>query len=169
MNKQDIQLLYGYNKWANAKILNAAANASEEQFLAPASFPHGGLRGTLTHALFAEWIWRKRWEGTSPRARLKPEDFPTFDSLRQRWVEEEDLLMDFVEEITDGRLNTPFNYTSTEGKPFTKILWQAMAHLVNHGTQHRTEAAAMLTDLGHSPGDIDIMLFLNETRPSTQE
>jgi uncharacterized damage-inducible protein DinB len=37
-----------------------------------------------------------------------------------------------------------------------------MAHLVNHGTQHRTEAAALLTDFGHSPGDIDLIYFLDE-------
>ncbi len=37
-----------------------------------------------------------------------------------------------------------------------------MAHLVNHGTQHHTEAVAILTDLGHSPGDIDLIVFLNE-------
>jgi uncharacterized damage-inducible protein DinB len=29
MNKQDITLLYKYNQWANAKILNAAANLTE--------------------------------------------------------------------------------------------------------------------------------------------
>ena len=56
MNKHDITLLYKYNQWANAKILNAASETTLEQFLAPASFPHGGLRGTLVHALFAEWI-----------------------------------------------------------------------------------------------------------------
>jgi uncharacterized damage-inducible protein DinB len=162
MNKQDILLLYKYNQWTNAKILNAAANVTQEQYLAPASFPHGGLRGTLVHALFAEWIWRNRWEGASPTYRLKPEDFPTIDSLRRRWLEEEKLLMDFVDQLTDERLNTTFTYANTSGKPFTRILWQAMAHLVNHGTQHRTEAAAILTDLGHSPGDIDLIYFLSE-------
>jgi len=160
MNKQDLLILYKYNQWANAKILNAAAKVSQEQYLAPASFPHGGLRGTLVHALFAEWIWRNRWEGMSPMHRLKAEDFPTFESLYARWLDEEKQLMDFAEGLTDENLNNTFSYTNTSGKPFTKILWQAMAHLVNHGTQHRTEAAAILTDFGHSPGDIDLIYFL---------
>lgn len=155
-------MLFQYNRWSNAKILNAAANVTHEQFLAPASFPHGGLRGTLVHALFAEWIWRKRWEGILTAVRLKPEDFPTFESLRARWLEEEKLLMAFVEGLTDDKLNNSFKYTSTEGTPHERILWQAMAHLVNHGTQHKTEAAAILTGFGHSPGDIDLIWYLIE-------
>lgn len=162
MNKQDILILYKYNLWANGKILNAAADVTQEQYLAPGSFPHGGLQGTLVHTLFAEWIWRKRWEGVSPTIHMKPGDFPTFESLRSRWAEEERLLMAFVEGLTDEKLNSSFQYTSTEGKPYERILWQAIAHVVNHGTQHRSEAAAILTDLGHSPGDVDLIYFLSE-------
>lgn len=159
MNKQDIQLLYNYNQWSTKKILGATSNVTQAQFLAPASFPHGGLRSTLVHAMFAEWIWRQRWEGTSPTLRWKPDDFPTFESLRARWAEEETLLMAFVDTLTDERLNSKFNYNSTDGKPHERILWQAMAHVINHGTQHKTEAAAMLTDFGQSPGDIDMILY----------
>jgi hypothetical protein len=32
-----------------------------------------------------------------------------------------------------------------------------------HGTQHKTEAAAILTGFGHSPGDIDLVVHMNET------
>jgi uncharacterized damage-inducible protein DinB len=167
MNKQDILLLYRYNRWANARILTAAEPASPEQFRAAASFPHGGLRGTLVHTLFAEWIWRQRWTGTSPTHRLKPEDFPTIETLRVRWAEEDSQLMEFVNHVTDQQLNQPFQYTDTAGRPFARILWQAMAHVVNHGTQHRSEAAAILTDLGHSPGDLDLILFLNELPSSS--
>ena len=162
MNKQDILTLYKYNQWTSAKILNRTANVTQEQFIAPASFPHGGLRGTLVHALFAEWIWRNRWEGTSPTTRFKPEDFPDFEALRARWMYEEEKLMAFVESLTDERLNSKFSYHDTKGRAFERVLWQAMAHVINHGTQHKTEAAAMLTELGHSPGDIDMIYYLIE-------
>ncbi len=159
MNQQDILTLYKYNQWANGRILHAAANLTQEQFLAPASCPHGGLRGTLVHTLFAEWIWRNRWEGNSPTSRIKPEEFPTFESLRIRWMDEEKYLMAFVDEVTDEKLNATFAYRNTRGEPFEQLLWKAMAHVVNHGTQHRAEAAAMLTEFGHSPGDVDMIYF----------
>ena len=150
--------------WANKRILKAASNVTEEQFLATATFPHGGLRGTLTHTLFAEGIWRNRWEGISPIERIKPEDFPSFDSLCARWEEEEKKLMDFVEHVTDEVLQSIFTYKNTRGEPMQNVLWQTMAHVVNHGTQHRSEAAALLTDFGHSPGDVDLILFLREQK-----
>jgi uncharacterized damage-inducible protein DinB len=164
MNKQDIFLLYKYNQWANARILDSAANITQEQFRAQAPFPHGGLQGTLVHALSAQWIWLTRWEGSSPTSLLKKEEFPTFESLRARWSDEEKRLMEFVETVSEERLNSTFDYRNTSGKPFTKVLWQVMAHVVNHGTQHRSEAAAMLTDLGHSPGDLDLISYLIETQ-----
>jgi uncharacterized damage-inducible protein DinB len=162
MNKQDILTLYKYNQWANAKILNSVANVGHEQFLADASYPHGGLRGTLTHILFAQWIWRNRWEGSSPTYRIKPDEFPTFDSFRSRWASEEASLMNFVENLTDEKLNEVIQYKNTRGVPLEHILWKMMAHVVNHGTQHRAEAAALLTDYGCSPGDVDMIYFLDE-------
>jgi uncharacterized damage-inducible protein DinB len=159
MNKQDISTLYDYNQWANARILNAAANLSQDRLLADASYPHGGLRGTLVHILFAEWIWCSRWQGESPSYRIQPADFPTFESLRNRWDHEEKLVMAFVARLTDERLNDPFQYKTTKGEPHEQVLWKAMAHVVNHGTQHRAEAAALLTDYGCSPGDVDMIGF----------
>ena len=162
MNKQDILTLYKYNQWANGKILGAAANVTQEQFVADAPFPHGGLRSTLVHTLFAEWIWRNRWEGNSPTSRLKPDEFPTVESLRARWMEEQTSLMAFVESLTDEKLTATLPYKNTKGVPFEQVLWKMMAHVVNHGTQHRAEAAAMLTAYGCSPGDVDMIYFFDD-------
>ena len=162
MKKSEILTLYQYNAWANARILNTASQVTAQQFLAPASYSHGGLRGTLVHVLFAEWIWRARWEGISPTEGPIPEDFPTLESLRERWQTEERALMAFVENVDEQKLDGVVHYSRTGGEPRENILWHLMLHLVNHGTQHRSEAAIMLTDFGHSPGDIDFITYLRE-------
>ena len=166
MNQQDILTLCKYNAWSNAKILNAASGITQEQFCAPVPFPHGSLQGTLIHALFAEWLWRNRWEGTAPAStfRFKPEEFPTVAALQTRWADEEIRLMEFVSNLTDEKLYSKFKYISTEGYPYERVLWESLAHLVNHGTQHKTEAAAILTGFGHSPGDIDLVVYLNASK-----
>jgi uncharacterized damage-inducible protein DinB len=166
MTRTDIEALYEYNRWCNARILDATAQLTDEQFAASGPFPHGGLRGTLVHALFAEWTWRMRMPGTPPSYghRLKPEEFPTCAALHTRWMDEEAQLANFVAGLTDETLMSELEYTSTEGGRHKRVLWETMAHLVNHGTQHRAEAAAILTGLGHSPGDIDPIVYLNETR-----
>jgi uncharacterized damage-inducible protein DinB len=162
MHKHNLVTLFQYNAWSNAKIWDAASRVTQEQFLAPVPFPHGSLRGTLVHASFAEWIWRQRWEGIPQNPLWKQDDFPTFESLQTRWADEEAKLMNFVTKLTEEKLYSKIQYVSTEGFPHERVLWEAMAHLINHGTQHKTEAAAILTGMGHSPGDIDLIVFLNE-------
>ncbi len=38
-------------------------------------------------------------------------------------------------------------------------MWQMLVHVVNHGTQHRAEAAALLTAQGESPGELDLINY----------
>ena len=58
MNIQDILTIYEYNYWANKRILAKCKDVTQEQFLAPAKFPYGSLRGTVVHILDAEFGWR---------------------------------------------------------------------------------------------------------------
>ena len=166
MSIQNILTIYDYNYWANKRLLVASAAVSQEQFLAPAAFPFGGLRGTLVHILDAEWGWRGLFETKSFEADLKSNDFPTVQSIEERWREEEKAMRAYLANLRDEDMESHLRYTTDTGVERDRILWHCLYHVINHGTQHRSEAAALLTDFGSSPGDLDFTVFLNEYKKS---
>jgi uncharacterized damage-inducible protein DinB len=161
MQTADLVTLYDYNYWANRRILRAAANLTEEQFLASTPLSWGSVRDVLAHTLSAEWAWRVRCqEGLAPTSLLDPAELPTLAALQSRWHDEEHAMRAYVSGLTDAEINSIKPYRSTKGQPFAQVLWQILVHVVNHGTQHRAEVAHVLTGYGYSPGDIDFIVYL---------
>ena len=166
MNKSDILTLFDYNYWANARVLNAAARITPDQFTAPAGLSHGSVRGTLAHIWGAEMVWRLRCaEGISPAALPAENAFPDIDVLRTRWADEERKMRAYLNTLTDETLNRAVPYRTTKGVSYQNVLWHLLVHVVNHGTQFRAEAGIALTDYGQSPGDLDLLLFFREKLP----
>jgi len=165
MNIQDMLLIYEYNYWANKRILSACEKVTEEQFLAPANFPFGGLRGTLVHIMDAEFGWRMFFKDNDWSAPdLKETDFPTLAAIQTRWKKEEQEFRAYLATLSDEDMNGHRHYMNERGEARDRILWQCLWHVVNHGTQHRSEAAALLTDYGSSPGNLDFTVYLIETQ-----
>jgi uncharacterized damage-inducible protein DinB len=163
MNQADFALLFRYNQWAWDRVLDRVARLTPEQYTALAPVPHGSLHGTLVHALAADVNWRNRIEGNSPTKLLNEADLPDFQTLLPRWENESKRLVDLVGRQSDAQLQGTLNYKTTKGAPMSEVLWHVLAHVVNHGTQHRSEAAMLLTTFNESPGDIDLIVFLRET------
>ena len=165
MNTEDLLQLYEYNYWANRRILSAAEKVSAAQLAAPSSFPFGSLRGTLVHIMDAEYGWRTFFKENNWSAPdLKEADFPTLASIQTRWKQEEQAMRAFLATLHDADLAAYRHYTNEKGEPRDRLLWHCLWHVVNHGTQHRSEAAALLTDYGASPGNLDFTVYLIETQ-----
>ena len=167
MNIDDVKQLYEYNYWANDQIFRSAQKVTIEQFQATESFPHGGLRGTLRHILNAETSWRSRFEGSAIN-RLDEKLYSTLESLETRRQEEERAMGSYLDTLSDenlalhyGQSEWPEQVRAVRGEE--SLLWYYLVHVVNHGTQHRSEAAALLTEYGQSPGDLDFVVFLEAT------
>ena len=166
MNIHDIRLLYNYNYWANGQILATAKKVTVEQFLASAEFPYGGLRGTMTHIIEAEWGWRVRCQGLGYAEELLETEFPTLASLETRWKEEEKSMRAFLARLRDENMESMVRYKTypPPGEIRERVLWHCLFSVVNHGTQHRSEAAALLTRYGQSPGDLDFNFFMDQSK-----
>ncbi len=161
MNKSDIHLLYEYDRWANARMLDAVSRLTAEQFTADFSSSFRSVRDTLTHLLWAEWIWLRRWKGTSPTTMFNPADFPDLAALRAKWAEVETELTGFVEQLTDESLASRIAYTNTKGERREYPLGQLMQHVVNHSSYHRGQITAFLRQLGAEAVATDFLVFMD--------
>lgn len=168
MNVSDLRLLWDYNYWANARILNMAQRVTDVQYGAPMpkGFSSGSLSATLAHVLAAERIWLRRCrDGVAP-ARLFEVggDFPTLAALRAAWHEEEGAMRAYLNGLSEADPPRMIEYARSTGEALRNPLEHILTHVVFHGMQHRAECAAMLTDFGHSPGNIDYIAYLRETQ-----
>lgn len=161
MRIDDIRLLFRYNDWANDKILDAAEALAPEELRAPNDCGWGSLLGILFHLMEAHYAWRHMLTKGEFTAFLDESDFPDVAAIRAFMQDERQLLRAYLEQLGDDDLNNTLTY-DTEYGPRARILWHCLWHLANHGTQHRSECAALLTGLGRSPGDLDFTVFLSE-------
>lgn len=160
MNKNDIAMLVHFNFWANDRILAACERISADEFTRP-HVPDPGwssLRGILVHTLDAEQGWRSVLQALDEDHILEADDFPDVAALKARWDRERAAWLDYVAGLDNERVNLGYGDDPQHGP----TVWQTIVHVVTHGIQHRSEAAAILTGYGQSPGELDFDLFLKE-------
>jgi uncharacterized damage-inducible protein DinB len=161
MRQEDIQLLYNYNCWANQRLLDKATDLSPEQFVQPTTFSFGTLKATLTHIMDSEYVWRTLCQNNRFEGRLVDKaDFPTLTSINTYWAAEQQRMRAFMAGLADSDVDGIVHYEA-EGRVVERVLWHCLLHMINHGTQHRSQCAAMLKDLGHPVGSLDLTHFLN--------
>jgi uncharacterized damage-inducible protein DinB len=145
-----------FHAWANDRILTTAAALSDDELRRTANLDHGSAFQTIRHLVDVDWSWREFCIGNDVGATyvwdqgFTLEDLP---ALHAFCLDEDVRLRGFVESLDDAALTEPW----ATRPDFARPRWLIVAHVVNHGTQHRSELARYLTECGHSPGDLDLL------------
>lgn len=158
MDKDLVAQSYEYGIWANRRLLKVASELSQEQL--HRSFTQGAqpILHTFVHLVSAEWRWFQSWQNLPMMDPITVDDLPTLDAAQERWEPLYSVRREFIAALTPARLAATI-HRKIKGQDKDIPLWLALLHVANHGTQHRSEIAAMLTDAGHSPGDLDMTLY----------
>ena len=80
------------------------------------------------------------------------DDLPSIHTFS---LEEDANLRGYVESLNDASLMEPLKMSDDPDDVLPR--WLIIGHVVNHGTQHRSELARYLTERGHSPGDLELL------------
>lgn len=161
MHISNIRLIYAYNDWANARVLDAASLLPDALYVAKSDHSLGSIHDTLFHMLNNEVVWRTILQhGATSWPDLNPAETPTLAMLRARWREEAQQRTAYLEQLSDADVNGFVRY-HIEGEPLrVQMRWHIFWHVFTHSMQHRSEIANMLTQHGSSPGWLDVMGFI---------
>lgn len=162
MQPDEIRFLFACDRWATRRVLAALDGLDKAVWSQTQIVGERGLGGILIHHLGASQRWRVSLQSQGDDEGPEPEreSLLTIDELKDRWATEWTAVDAWLATLTDG-----FIAYVHEGVP----IWQMLVHVVNHGTQHRAEAATLLSAEGRSPGDLDMIDYAEEqvTSPTT--
>jgi uncharacterized damage-inducible protein DinB len=166
MDRDSLQAFVRFHAWANGRILDTAAELSEGELRGPAPLDHGTAFDTIRHLVDVDWSWREFCIGHDVgRAYvwdfgIALDDLPAIAAF---CAEEDRRLATYVSSLDADALDE--RLTTGDGAEDVTPRWLILAHVVNHGTQHRSELARYLTDRGHSPGELDLLDAFNLPSP----
>ena len=150
MTPDEVRFLYAYDRWATQRVLDALDGLDDAIWQRPDAVGNRRLGDILAHQLGAAQRWRYGFQQSDEDSHPEREPLLTIAELRRRWVAEWAAVDAWLPTVSQGLIDHV-----EEGVP----VWQMLLHVTNHGTQHRAEAAALLTAEGRSPGELDMIDF----------
>ena len=157
MTSVEASLHLRYSAWASHKVVEAVSAIPIADCERPVGISHSSLLGTLTHILWADWLWFTRV--------VEPMEKPgqTREALETIWPELQAKWIAWAERASDAEINGIVEYKSIlDGQMARTPACQIVLHVVNHATLHRGQAMGMLRQMGIAPPHTDLMNFYRE-------
>lgn len=161
--KNSITLMAQYNVWATNRLCQALEPLSAEEWQHDLGLFFTSVCGTLNHLLVGEHhLWYPRFaHGNSPvlplNTVLHTDKNQLLDALQTnaprwlRWLAEQ-----------PETLPEQLSYRTASGQPITLPYAPTLMHVFNHGTHHRGQVSAALSQLGYPSPELDLVYQLVE-------
>lgn len=158
-----LKMHFGYNQWANERILSRMPELNDEQLRASAQTDHGSPFELLLHMVDTEWSWRLICQdGVEIGLLWEVESLPDLDSIARFWHEEHGRMRAYLDGMSDADLVRKVDFgTIFGGKPKSTTVVNLLTHILYHSHRHRAELATILTECGYSPGNMEFLDYLD--------
>ncbi|BDC51258.1 diguanylate cyclase [Bryobacterales bacterium F-183] len=151
-----------YSAWASRKLLTFARTIPEADLTRDMHNSHGGILKTFQHIFYADRVWYSRMVPPVQKNFEDPAPGPSLAELDGIWWELLDRFQEWAGQQQDS--NRVLEYRNLKQEPFAKPVYQIVTHVVNHGTYHRGQIAAMLRQCGYAPPSTDFIYYVDGLR-----
>jgi uncharacterized damage-inducible protein DinB len=157
--KVQYKTLFAYHWHTSRRILEGAAQLEEADLRAGSIYAGRSIIFLLFHVLHNDRIWRQVLELGRLSAILQPEDFQDLAALQAGYQAEQQGWQVLLEALSPDEIDADCEMASASDQVYSLPRWWALQHVILHGMQHHAELAQLLTEHGHSPGDIDFIFY----------
>jgi uncharacterized damage-inducible protein DinB len=151
---------FRHNALMNRRLVDACRHLTREQLGTTAAGTYGTIGATLVHIANSQVGYAARLSGNQRPEGLTEDPFPGFEALAERFALGDAQLEKLAEQAASDR---DLQWTTETGgrlqMPASLLLLQA----INHGTEHRSQVATMLTQLGVEPPGMDGWAYFLES------
>lgn len=158
------RMLCDYNYWAHRRVWACVTQLDAAQFTQVMGPDRTSVHAQMAHVVGAEWLWINRLMGTSPDRILTVDDLADREAIPTRWDAVEADVRSFVASLDDEALLAEVEYTTTKGIPQREACQALLAHLFNHGTDHRAQVLSLIGQLGGPTVEQDMLFYFREGR-----
>ncbi|HEY7156217.1 MAG TPA: DinB family protein [Gemmataceae bacterium] len=162
--RDDFTSLFAFNRWANAKMLDACRKLTPEQYAAEPVPGWGSVRSTVYHIAIVTDGWL-RGLADDPDMNLPTEaEVQTPDDAARVLERAERTLTSILLALTPEWLAAPRTF-SRGGRTAVLPPWLVLRHVVNHTTYHRGQVASKLKRFGIQQAETDLVYWAFEQVP----
>ncbi len=158
MNKNYFLELAQYNIWANQKMISWLSQINDEQWSQKLIGSFDSIEATAIHTAGAEKLWFERFNNQA-----QPFLTQTFqgnkNDLIEIWENASENLKNYVTDVSEEDLNETFAYKSLKGDDFSRVKYQAIAHVFNHSTYHRGQLVNYFRQVGFTKVDTTDLIY----------
>jgi uncharacterized damage-inducible protein DinB len=152
--------LLRYKAWADELIFTALAKLPESELAAPRPIVFGSILRTLNHTYAMDQVWQANLEGRPHGFKTRnPPTSPPFPELREAQKRIDAWYVAYAAKLSPADEEQRVQFTFIGGGPATLSRRDILLHVVNHGTYHRGNVAAMMYQIGVVPPTTDLPVF----------
>lgn len=154
-----LQTLFAYKFDTTHRLLAIARELQEDELERDPEYGRGSVKALFVHLLSADRGWRIGLETGQQPEGIQADQYPDLDSLQQAFEEEGSAWQTYLASLDQQAVSSEIELTTRRGMKRTFPRWRIIHHLLLHGMQHHAELAQLLTEYGHSPGDLDFIFY----------
>jgi uncharacterized damage-inducible protein DinB len=162
--QDDFASLFAFNRWANARMLDACRKLTPEQYVAEPAPGWSSVRSTVVHIAVVPELWLRGLENDPDDSIPTETEVATIDDVERLLNRAYQRFDRMLPTLTPEKLSTLVTYRR-RGRTITLPPWAVLRHIVNHTTYHRGQVASKLKRFGVVQPETDLVLWCFEHIP----